>query len=142
MAALAPMPRPRVTIAVMVNAGDLNNKRTPCRTSRASASSIGKTRWSRSWSFARSRTPSAIAARLFDPPRDAVPVQRSERLERFQNHQRERSAPHLGRIHHPAPMGMLYERSTGAVRCRSAAEQVAPEAGELQDVGGVHRLVG
>ena len=37
-----------------------------------------------------------IAARLLDPPRDAVAVQLAERLERRQHHQRERALPDFG----------------------------------------------
>src|SRR5207244_11217557 len=50
------------------------------------------------------------AARLLDPAGDAVAVQRPERLEGFQAHQRERPAPDVGRpSHDPFRMRFLYK---------------------------------
>src|SRR5258706_7098204 len=41
-----------------------------------------------------------VRAGLLDPPRDAVAVQRPERLERFQHHQRQRALPDIRFVRH------------------------------------------
>ena len=41
-----------------------------------------------------------MVARLFNPPGDAVSVQRSERLQRLEDHQGQRALPDVGAVSH------------------------------------------